>query len=206
MGAGEGVPVTPLSGLGGGGESPRPWTLVALPLGLCRRGALEECWHVAGTPPRTLSEWLSLGGMGPLPRSPTIPSLESQSRQGPRVILCLHPGPFLSPPPDPTGLLECCPPLSMHLFWLEHGCHLCASFHPVTSCCSVWGSLSLPGSGVGALQAVGRAGFIGGLRRGSLQPVPVSRWLPAASFLYGTDLSFSLLLQVEQGWGALLSV
>ena len=31
-------------------------------------------------------------------------------------------------------------------------------------------------------------------------------WLPAASFLYGTDLIFYLLLGVEQGWGALLLV
>lgn len=102
--------MTPLSGLGGGGESPPPWTLVALPQGLCRRGTLEEGWHVAGTPPRTLSEWLSLGGMGPLPPSPTIPSLESQSWQGSGVILCLHLGPSCplrtTPPHRPIRVLS----------------------------------------------------------------------------------------------------
>lgn len=125
--------MTPLSGLGGGGESPPPRTLVSSPAGPLRKGnsggGLARGRDSSQDPFR-----VALGGTGPLPLSPTAPSLESQSRKGPGVILCLHPGPFLSPPrpPPPTGWpVRALSTPSMHLFWLEHGCHLCASDHPL---------------------------------------------------------------------------
>ena len=149
MGAGEGVPVTPLSELGGRGESPPPWTLVGSPAGTLRKGNSGgglACGRNSSQDPFRVA----LGGMGPLPPFPTASSLESEL-EGPWGHLVPPSRALPAPSPNPARPVRALSTPSMHLFWLEHGCHLCASLHPITSCCSVWGSVSPPGSGTGAL-------------------------------------------------------
>lgn len=110
MGAGEGVPVTPLSELGGGGESPPPWTLVGSPAGTLRKGNSRgglACGRDSSQDPFRVA----LGGMGPLPPSLTNPSLESEL-EGPwgHLVPPSWALPAPPPPPQPPGLLEHCPP------------------------------------------------------------------------------------------------